>query len=364
MSDSALEGIRVVDVAGTVATGYCGKLFADYGAEVINLEPAAGFATRQLEPFVYVAGVRESAMHAYLSTNKKSVLWQEPSAVARLVESAQVVLDAGDQPLIHHVRGVRSTVSWYGEGPYGDFMGSDAQAFAMNGMLANIGTPEEPPLIPTGYQAQIIGGLTAYIATLTQVIGCELGNGEAPIHVETSIMEAMLCFTDVGVVAHYNTGLEASRMGINRFPPTYPMGVFPCKDGWLGVTALTPSQWHAFCKLLGMDDIAGLPLFQTSVGRLESSDVIEPMFCEKLLEHAAEDLFYRGQAARIPLARVPTMEQLFSVDQFLERRAFSDAVLDGGSRLKVPSVPFRLYATPPDFGGPVARLGEHSREYP
>lgn len=363
MSGPALEGIRVVDVAGTVATGYCGKLFADYGAEVINLEPEGGFATRRLEPFFESAAGRESAMHAYLSTNKKSVVWREAAAAEILVCSAQLVLDTGDQPWAGKCRGVRSTLSWYGEGPYGAFTGSDAQAFAMNGMLRNIGTPDRPPIIPTGYQAQIIGGVTAYIASVTEIMGCELGNCSAPVHIETSIMEAMLCFTDVGVVAHYNTGLEASRMGINRFPPTYPMGVFPCKDGWLGVTALTPSQWHAFCELLGLDDIAELPLFQTSVGRLESSDIIEPMFCEKLLEHSAEDLFYRGQAARIPLARVPTMEELFGVDQFIERRAFSEASLPCGASIEVPSVPFRLYETPPHFGGPVASLGEHNGEY-
>ena len=48
----ALSGIRVVDLAGTVATGYCGKLFADHGAEVVNVEPPEGFPSRRLPPFV------------------------------------------------------------------------------------------------------------------------------------------------------------------------------------------------------------------------------------------------------------------------------------------------------------------------
>ena len=47
-SDQALHGIRVVDIAGTVATGYCGKLFADHGARVIDVEPPDGAATRRL----------------------------------------------------------------------------------------------------------------------------------------------------------------------------------------------------------------------------------------------------------------------------------------------------------------------------
>ncbi len=54
------------------------------------------------------------------------------------------------------------------------------------------------------------------------------------------------------------------------------------------------------------------------------------------------------------------MEELFSVDQFVERNAFATASLGGGNRLTVPAVPFRLFATPPNFGGPVATLGQHN----
>lgn len=123
---------------------------------------------------------------------------------------------------------------------------------------------------------------------------------------------------------------------------------------------LTPSQWHSFCDLLGMEDLAGIDLFQSSIGRLQGIDVIEPMMTEKLLAHSAEDLFYRGQRARVPLARVPTMEELFEVDQYRERQAFSTAALADGSTLTVPSVSFRLFDTPPNFGGPVASLGEQT----
>ena len=118
-----------------------------------------------------------------------------------------------------------------------------------------------------------------------------------------------------------------------------------------------------FCELLELDDLAHVPLFQTSIERLQSCDVLEPMIREKLLLHSAEDLFYRGQEAGIPLARVPTMEELFGVDQFLHRKTFADATMPNGFRLKVPVVPFRLFSTPPRFGGPVARLGEHTEAY-
>ena len=368
MQARALAGIRIVDVAGTIATSYCAKLFADYGAEVVNVEPAAGFSTRQLPPFVPdMAPGDASAMHAYLHTNKQSLVSSRlnQTAVHDLVANADLLLDDGsDNPFADAGAGVRSSISWFGRsGPYADFVGSDAQCFALNGMLRGIGRVEGPPLIPTGYQAQIVGGLTAFIGSMTQVLAGELSNRSEPVHLETSIFESCLCFTDVGVVGFYNTGLQGSRLGVNRYPPTYPLGVFPCKDGWLGVTVLTPRQWHAFCRLLDMPEYSEVELFQSALGRLEAVDVLEPVIREKLLEHSAEDLFYRGQQAAIPLARVPTMEELFHVDQFLERNAFSPATLPNGKDLTVPSVAFRLFTTPPHFGGPVARLGEHTEAF-
>ena len=345
----ALEGIKIVDVGGSVATAYCAKNFADYGAEVINLEPAEGFATRRLAPYLD-PGPATSALHAYLSTKKKSVRVDQlsPQALTNILR-ADLVLDCGDGDLVP-ADSHRLTIEWFGDGSYADYTGTDAQMFATNGMLRNIGPAQGPPLIPTGHQAQIIGGVTAFVAGMGCLLGSELGNNKAPMHVRTSILEAMLCFTDVGIVNFHNTGLSAPRMGTNRFPPTYPLGVFPCRDGWLGVTVLTPGQWRSFCKLLALDALADVPLFQTSVGRLESMDIIEPLMCERLLQHSAEDLFYRAQAARIPLARVPTMEELFQVDQYLERQAFCTARV-GDTALTIPGTPFRLHATPGLLGG-------------
>ena len=364
---SALDGLKIVDVSGSVATGYCAKLFADHGAEVINLEPDTGFPTRSLAPFLPDRDAPEaSAMHAYLSTNKVSVRAGSLSddGTKRLIASADLLLDDGASVLpVEACRGVRCSVSWYGlTGPYAGFAGTDAQCYALNGMLRLVGRPEGPPIMPTGYQAQFVGGITAYIASLGQVLAGELGNRTEAVHIDTSIFESTMCFTDVGAITTHNTGLQADRIGVNRLPPTYPLGVFPCRDGWIGLTVLTPRQWASFCALLDMGELADVPLFQSAIGRFQSADVLEPVFTAKLLEHSSETLFYRAQEAGVPLARVPTMEELFEVDQYVERRAFSSAIT-GDRALTVPSIPFRLLATPPTFGGRVAALGEHDGAY-
>ncbi|HUE35551.1 MAG TPA: CoA transferase, partial [Mycobacterium sp.] len=95
---SALTGIRVVELAESVAGEYCGKLLADFGAEVIKVEaPGRGSPTRAMAPIVR-AGCEGSALFAYLNTNKRSVVLDTTSAadlerLHRLIGSADAVID-------------------------------------------------------------------------------------------------------------------------------------------------------------------------------------------------------------------------------------------------------------------------------
>ncbi len=230
----ALDGIRVLDIGGTVATGYLGKLFADHGATVIDVEPVEGFETRRLQPYVPDAEPGEqSAMHRWLSTNKKSTTLP----VDRLIDAADVLVTSQPAQELEAMgittsalarrapNLVWSSVTWFGlDGPYSRFAGSDAVVHSLAGMVRGIGRPDRPPMLPTGYQAQVIGGLTAFIGTMAQVLARELGNADGLIRLDTSILEANLCFTEVGAVAGYGQHFVGKRLGVNRFPPTYPLG--------------------------------------------------------------------------------------------------------------------------------------------
>ena len=371
-TEGALTGLKVLDVAGTIASGYCGKLFADHGAQVINVEPpAAGFATRREPPFIPGAVAPEnSALHSYLSTNKASVALDvaaEPERLARLAEGCAVVLDDGRfgcdafEEVAPEV--VVSTITWFGrDGLYAGFKGNSAVCWSLVGMVRNVGPEEGPPWVPAGCGAEIVGGLAAYIGTLGQVIARRMGNAVGAVRLDTSIHEANLCFTEVGGVGGYRSGRRGKRLGVNRFAPTYPLGVYACADGWLGVTALTPRQWRNFCSLLAMDQYADEPDYQTAIGRLMHYETLEPIIRQRLLKRSAAELVTRGQALRVPLAPVPTMEELFAVDQYVHRGAFT-GISHNGAAFNVPVTPFRLYRTPAKPGGAVAGLGESNTEF-
>ena len=363
-------GLNIVDVSGTVATSYACKLFADYGATVTNVEPPRGFPTRSLKPFLptQLSATHQqqrpiSAMHGYLHCNKASVVGDHNNLAAEPAVGAAdlVVFDPKTLPHTDSLADIKvntCAISWFGlTGPYAQYQGSDGAIYAFSGFMKGIGEEAGPPIIPSGVQAQIVGGLSAFNGALGHLLGQLMGNLEQPFALDNSILEANMCLTDLLAINAFNKNPLPPRMGINRFPPTYPLGIWPCKDGWLGVTALTPSQWKAFCELLSLDDFTDVSFFNASVNRLASADVIEPAIIQALATYSAEELFHKGQALRIPLARVPTMEELFAVDQYVSRQAFSSISMDDTTFL-APSIPFRLFATPPHFGGRVAALGE------
>ena len=366
IENSPFQDLLIVDIGGTVATGYAGKLFADYGARVVNVEPQQGFTTRQVKPFLNNGN---SAIHAYLHANKESVSCDDLLTGHPAIAAADLVLlDIATLPSSLSVDDFDTNVcaiSWYGlNGPYASFEGSDASIYALTGLMQGLGESQGPPIIPTGYQPQIVGGVSAFNGAAGYLLGQHLeGDNKSTVFcLDASILEANMCLTEIGATMSFNQEPLPQRMGINRFAPTYPLGIWPCKDGWLGVTVLNPAQWFAFCELLGLDDLAAEPKYQNSMARLNDVDILEPRFLHALSQYSAEDLFYRGQGMRIPLARVPTMEELLTVDQYVQRQAFSEYSCDGET-FQAPSCPFRLLQTPPCFGGDTAKLGADNQHW-
>lgn len=350
------DDLLVVDIGGTIATGYAAKLYADYGARVVNVEPENGFATRQVGPFLANG---DSALHGYLHANKEHVVEANSLLDHPAIAAADLVLlDPNTLPSPLSVEDFNTNVcaiSWFGlNGPYAKYHATDQAIYALIGLMQGVGKPGEPPIIQTGYHGQILGGVSAFNGSLGYLFGQR--DKTSAFLLDASILEANLCLTELGAIASFNDMPLPQRMGINRFAPTYPLGIWPCKDGWLGVTVLNPGQWLAFCELLGLPDLAVNPEYQSSMARLNAAHIIEPRILEALSNKSAEDLFYKGQDQRIPLARVPTMAELFSVDQYKERQVFSEFISDG-IQFEGPSCPFRLMETPPKMGGEVSRLG-------
>ena len=348
-----LGHLTVVDLSGSVATAWCGKLFADFGARVVNLEGACGHPTRD-----------DTATHALLSPHKHSVGvgWRNASEI---LARADLVLEA-EAPGTVSASGLVPegvllvSLSWFGQtGPRAHAPANDQTLASELAWVHGIGPQEGPPLLPSGTPLQILAGATAFAAALGALTADAIGNPTPGRHIDVSIFEAAMCLTEVGPIAVHNGARPSPRLGTNRFVPTFPAGIYPTQRGFVGVTALTPPQWRALCDLVGRPEFGEEPRFQRAIKRMFAADEIDAWLGPAFLERSAEEWFHAGQARRIPLTIVPTTAELLESQQLRALDSFREICDPQLGVHRVPGAPFRLHGTPAHRDGPVAPLAEH-----
>jgi crotonobetainyl-CoA:carnitine CoA-transferase CaiB-like acyl-CoA transferase len=245
-------------------------------------------------------------------------------------------------------------LSWFGKtGPYRDFQATDAMCRALAGFVQLIGPAEGPPLTLPDYQSAIMGGLAAFIPALATLHAARGGR-----RWEVSVHEATIALAEYQAIEAWATSPQ-TRWGFNRFTPTYPMGVYRCKEGWLGITIVTPAQWKSFCDVMDMPELGRDPDHVMGGERLARADALEARFIPRFLDRTAEEWFTLGLELRLPFAIVPDMQQVLTWPVFRDRKAIVPIAV-GGRTVEAPGTPFQLTATPPDFGGVVPELGEHN----
>lgn len=376
---SALDGIKVIEFGDGVAVGYCGALLVACGAEVIKVEPPKiGDSARYLPPFAeYGTAPESSGLNAFLSAGKSSVVLDLTTpdgagAAQQLASGADIVLEAmgpgnadalglGFKTLsIHNPQLIMAALSWFGnDGARRDWAASDAVVQALAGFIYPIGQAEGPPIIPGGYNAQITGGLTAFIAVTAALIGRH--TGDDGVLIDQSILEAQTAYTESAGVRVAYDGPPSVRKGINKFTPTFPQTIYPASDGWIGVTALTPAQWRSCCDLVGAPELFNDPRFRSSEERSNNADTLDDLLIPLFAKRPALEWFHDAQARRVPFALVPTMAELATLDHFQERGVVARFEHPDLGVFSAPVIPWKLAGTPLKQGGVAPRLGQHTK---
>lgn len=367
-------GVRVVEIGALPAAAYCTRLLADFGAEVFKLEPPGGDPLRRGIPAID-AGTnrREAAYFAYLNFNKRSLTAPDGTSLQALLPVADVLVDAmsSDERRaagIDHAALARTyphlvimDVSWFGaSGPYRDFKGTDAVCRALAGLVKLVGPAEGPPVTLPDYQAGIIGGLSAFIPIVAALMARL--DGKRGRRIELSVHEAAVALSELDI-SRLAPGYEERRAGINLFTSGGTLGIFRCKQGWIGVTFNSPAQWRTFCKLLGVPQLGEDPDYAGSVARARRSAELERMLAPRFQERTAAEWLQDALRLKLPIAIVPDMAELLEQDVWRQRGTFADIRI-GERTVRAPGCPFRLTVTPPQAGGVVPAPGEHDGFHP
>lgn len=365
-----LSHLRVVEIGSSAATSYCARLFSDFGADVQKVEPPAGDPLRHSAPLTPRG---QSAWFAFLSFNKSSIIIDpsEPDASIRLsalIESCEILvdgreIDAADCPCID-IPAIRKRrpeliyleASWFGrDGPYAGFVATDSTVRALAGLIKLIGPVEGPPWHAPDFQTGILAGLWGFIAAVSSELWRRQGGAGRSWSLST--FESSLSLTEYLMCEAFARGDVMRRIGINRFWPSFPVGIYETKDGWLGVTLQTPSQWRAFCDMLSLSRLSGDPALALGEDRLQHMAQIDLHFVPRLKTRTAQDWFAEGLERKIPLVKLPEIADLLQDAEKRARGAIVPVQLGEEEGLTVGSMQ-RLTLTPPRRGGKVPAPGE------
>ncbi len=369
----ALGSLRVLDLGG-LPTAYASRLLADFGADVVLIEPPGGDISRAMPPFA--AGIEDgdhSLSFLALHTNKRSSVIDVRSDIGRsqlleLVRGADVLLESFAPGYLAGIglsfadlhaanpRIVVCSVTPYGQtGPYAGYRGSDLHAEAMGGVMMLQGDPTKAPSMSPAFLGYSLAGVHAGLGIMHALFARESsGRGQ---NVDVSMQEANANIHFIVSQYGYNSTI-AQRPGVGAGGGS---GIFECSDGWVGFSPIQPNQFQALADWMD-NEVLKDPVWQDLRVRMESGEFVSSEVSAFIAGFTVAEFVDEAQKRRIPAAPVSTVAGLASNVHLNAREYFQEVESDSAGRYTLPGPPGRFSETPWRIARPAPRLGEHTDE--
>ena len=338
-----LPPYRVLDLTGPEGV-FCGKLLADYGAEVIKVEPPTGDVTRQRPPFISdVPGIERSSYFLFYNTNKKSVTIDLETSEGQVVfkklaASADVLIESFpvnymqslglDYDSLRQVNPglIMASITPFGQtGPWKDYKSTDLISLAASGFMQITGDPDGPPLRQGNEQSHFPGAQHAATAIMGALFYRDMQDGRGQ-YIDVSMQEAMITYyTDAHpALAYIQRGENVTRVGTNS-TLVIPLGAYPSKDGWISAGIITPREWDNLSnwmfEVTGNEEILNEDYKGGNQDRAPYNDIITALVIDFTTRFTSEELFHQGQERNLVFIPVNTVSDLL-VDPQLDASNF------------------------------------------
>jgi len=372
-TSGALAGLRVIDVTQVMAGPFCTMLLADFGADVIKIEPPNGDSTRTMPGAV---GTDSPSFNA-VNRGKRSVVLnlktqQGVEAVKALARTADIFVE-NYRPGVMETLGlgyaslsainprlIYASISGYGQtGPDRTKGGFDLVAQGVSGIMSVTGEPGGAP-VKSGIPLTDLGaGLFATVGILAALEHRHrTGRGQ---QVDTSLLDA-----GVGLSVWESTQFFSGRGIPERLGSAHrmsaPYQAFRCADGYITIGGANDRSFHRICEVLGHPEWKDMPEFKTDGMRIRNradlASRIEAMTSTKPRAHWLQ-LF---DTNNIPCGPINDYSQVFEDPQVIARELVVDVEHPTLGAIRALGSAIKLSATPPDVRRRAPLLGEHTEE--
>ena len=365
-----LAGLRVLDLSRLVAGNMLTLQLADFGAEVIKIEPPEGDPLR-----AWRDGGEQLFWKTY-SRNKMSVvlnLRQEAAraALLALVAEADVFVEnyrpgtleamglAPEILLARNPRIVIVRISGFGQtGPYAQLPGFGTLVEAMSGFADRTGFPDREPILPPLALADMIAGLQGAMATLTALLARERG---APGQViDLSLLEPIFSTLGPEAAIYTRTGKMKERAG-NGSNTSAPRNIYVCADGaYVALSGSTQAMAKRIFDAIGKPEMIEDPRFRTNSDRVRNRDLVDAVVGGWFAEHTRDAALARMREAGVTAGPVYNIRDALADPHFRERGIVVEVEDPELGALPMHNIVPRLSATPGVWRRPAPRLGEHT----
>lgn len=366
----ALSDLRVVDLSNDIAGAFCSKLFADFGADVIKVEPPSGDPTRSLGPFPGSNSDPEaSGMFIYLNANKRGITLnleseRGRSLAADLVANADIVVENfapgamermglgyevlnADNPAL-----IMVSVTPFGQtGPWRDWQATELVEYAASGLSYVNGSPDREPLKEPGFESSYQAGASGFLGAMTALAHRDFtGRGQ---QVEISIQEA----ASATFAPQFLGAIHSSESPSRGSTP-----LLPCKDGYVSLNVRHDATWEYMWLFFDAPEIAQDTRFATAAERRRRADELEELLLPYLSRYTMEELFHGLAPLRLLIGMTLTVERLVDDPHLRERGFFASSPHPTSGEVTIPGAPFKMSETPWHLSSPAPTIGQHNAE--
>ncbi len=369
----ALDDVKVVDLSHALAGPFASTLLADFGAQVIKVEPpGGGDISRAWGPPFYGS---EPAYFVNLNRNKQSVAidLKHPEGrelFFRLMERSDVVLEnfrAGtleklgidyERARARHPGIIYCSVSGFGQtGPYRDRAALDLIVQAESGMISVTGEPGGRGVRCGVSIADMTAGLYAAFGILTALHAREkTGRGQS---IDVSMLEGQLGLLHGMIGAYLADGIVPAPLG-TAYKALLPYQTFRTKTRDLALAVGSDKLWRTFCPLLGLDDMRDDPRYAINAARNANRASLIATLQEVFLTKTYAEWEAILLRAGIPMGAINTLDTIVDHPQVKARGMIVECEHPVAGKVRMVGVPVRLSETPGAIRAPAPLLGQHT----
>lgn len=384
VANGALHGLRVLDLGGEI-TNYCGRMFAQLGAEVILVEPVSGSTYRSSHPQSTSTG--ESLRFIYDNSDKQSIALNLATETGQkifreLAASSDLLLDDRTQ---HDLRKhglsyedtqtefpslVQTVITPFGlSGPYAHYTATDATCLAFGGMLWLGGYEDAEPVQAAGNQAFRAGSLFGAVASMAALVSSPKADSARGEFIDVSVQECVslglenaIQFYDLEEHVRRRHGGKQKQAGF---------GVFPCTDGYVFLIAggIGGNRfWSNFTEWLKSEGVPEAELLEEQrwwdrgfVEGEEAKNIFWDIFTGFSSTRTKEELLEAAIKWNVPLSPVKTIAEVHQSEQ-LHAREFFTPIQHGDQQVDSVGAPYRLMETPWQTQSAAPKPGQHTVE--